>query len=1078
MLKSNLRQGKRYLLPLLLLNLMLGGCPGGSSPDSPFTDAGSNGTQVTPQPSLTQEQSEEAGQDAGGNTPLGSDSKLVLEGSVGDGPIIQAEVTISDRSGAVIATIYSDDHANYTLDIEAKPVYPLLITVRGGTDIITNRQPDFTLVSFALDPSISTANINPFSTLIAKIAEKLPGGLTVDNIQAATQTVSTQFGFGLDAKLVQDPITTPLNETNAAVVVKASEAFGETLRRVEQALGAQQNIEDILDAISSDLIDGVMDGRGPAADARVAAATTVVSAQVLTETLSNHLYVDGYDAASRMDLAVNVTQPEADILAGDVVITNAMLTNARRTLAAAMVLASSTELETLRTALDSLTAGVLAKDVETILPEGTSSALDSAIVQLGTATEGELGSVNSLARIEAQTIQQSSSANGLVVIEAENYATNIKQGDNEWKPTSPAGHSGVGAVEAVPNLGIVNNDNYLTQSPRLDYRVNFVHAGTHYVWIRALAPTGDDNSIHVGLDEARVATSNRINFRNPASVWAWSNFTMSDQVALIEIEKAGAHTISVWMREDGITFDKLLLTTDASYNPGAGSGDSEGDSGSGGSGVTTGGGGSTGGVSTGGGTGDSTGEASTDGANTNGASTDGPNTDGGGTTGGGIVSQVGLLRVSPSNPSYFEDTSTGKAVYLVGTDNFRALQDWTSAGVGKFNYEGFLDYLQSYNHNFLRMWSWEHFHSNESGNRHDVLPPHVFERTGPGSASDGKPRFDLTKPSQPYFDRLRERVISAGRRGIWVNIMLFQGFSLSEAEWGGHPFNQSNNINGVNGDDNGDGDGYETHTLHNSDVTAAQERYVKKVVDSVHDLDNVLYEIANESQVESGQINSYGAQLEWQNHMVDLIHNYEQNTYGRKHPVGMTVLRNGDNQGLLNSHADWISPGGPGTEPAWQSNPPIADGRKVIIADTDHIHPDQRGGVGYHPWTWMILTRGHNINAVDGDGEVEDWFKPEDSRWMQDTSLYAARIHLARAKPSKTLCSTKFCLVNPGKEYLVYQPGSGSFTLQMQAGNYNYEWFDPDTHKVEQSGQISLGSGTESFNPPFGGHAVLFLQAL
>jgi uncharacterized membrane protein YgcG len=1062
MLKSNLPQKERYLLPLLLLTLMLAGCPGGSSP--------------------TQEQSKEAAQDAGGNTPLGSNSKLVLKGSVGDGPIIQAEVTISDRNGAVIATIYSDDHANYTLDIEAKPVYPLLITVKGGTDIISNRKPDFTLVSFALDPSISTANINPFSTLIAKIAEKLPGGLTVDNIQAATQTVFTQFGFGLDPKLVQDPITTPLNETNAAVVVKASEAFGETLRRVEQALGAQQNIEDVLDAISSDLVDGVMDGRGPAADARIAAATTVVSAQVLTESLSNHLYVDGYDAASRMDVAVNVTQPEANILTGDVVITNAMLTNARRTLVAAMVLASGAELETLRTALDSLTAGVLAKDVETILPEGTSSALDSVIVRLNTATEGEFGSINSHARIEALTIPQSASANGLVVIEAENYATNIKRGDNEWKPTSPAGHSGVGAVEAVPNLGIVNNDNYLTQSPRLDYKVNFVHAGTHYVWIRALAPTSGDNSIHVGLDGTQVATSDRINFRNPASVWAWSNLTMSDQVALVELEKAGTHTINVWMREDGITFDKLLLTTDASYNPGAESGGSEGDSGSGGSGGTTGGGGSTGGGTDDSADGTSTDGTSTDGTSTDGTSTDGTSTDetstdGGGTAGGGIVSQVGLLRVSPSNPSYFEDISTGKAVYLAGTDNFRALQDWTNAGVGKFDYEGFLDYLQSYGHNFLRMWAWEHFHSNESGYKYDVLPPHVYQRTGPGSATDGKPKFDLTKLDQAYFDRLRQRVIAAGERGVWVSIMLFQGFSLSTTEWGGHPFNKSNNINGVNGDDNGDGDGYETHTLHNSGITAAQERYVKKVIDTVGDLDNVLYEIANESQVERGQVNSYDAQLKWQNHMVDLIHNYEQNTYGRKHPVGMTVLRKGDNAGLFNSHADWISPGGPGTEPAWQSNPPIADGRKVVIADTDHIHPDQ-SSTGYHRWTWMILTRGHNINAVDGDGEGEDWFKPEDSRWVQDTSLYAARIDLAQAKPSKTLCSTKFCLVNPGKEYLVFQPGSGNFTLQMQAGNYNYEWFDPDTHKVEQSGRIDLDSGTESFNPPFGGHAVLFLQAL
>ena len=39
----------------------------------------------------------------------------------------------------------------------------------------------------------------------------------------------------------------------------------------------------------------------------------------------------------------------------------------------------------------------------------------------------------------------------------------------------------------------------------------------------------------------------------------------------------------------------------------------------------------------------------------------------------------------------------------------------------------------------------------------------------------------------------------------------------------------------------------EVHTLGDPRILAAQERYVRKVVDTVNGYDNVLYEIANES---------------------------------------------------------------------------------------------------------------------------------------------------------------------------------------------------------------------------------------
>lgn len=439
-----------------------------------------------------------------------------------------------------------------------------------------------------------------------------------------------------------------------------------------------------------------------------------------------------------------------------------------------------------------------------------------------------------------------------------------------------------------------------------------------------------------------------------------------------------------------------------------------------------------------------------------------------------------ILRVHPTNPRYFTNGS-GEAIYLAGVDNFRALQDWNAKGVGTFDYQEFLDYLQSYNHNFLRMWTWEHVYEHDydegdyCGDYFNIYPPHVWKRTGPGTAIDGLLKFDLTKLDQGYFDRLRSRVVDAGNHNIYVAFMFFQRFSLGQYEWIGHPYNSANNINGINGDADGDGEGYETHTLSNSGITAIQEAYVKKVIDTLWDLDNVLYEVANEPFVEEGEINSLDAIVDWQYHIINLIHDYELENYGRQHPVGLTADAPLIHPSLFASPAEYVSPASSYAGSEWRLDPPVATGNKVIIADTDHIHPDR--GPGYHPWLWMCLTRGHSVNAVDGDGEVEDWFSAEDSRVMRDTWSYANKMNLSSMIPSDSSshCSTKYCLRNPGQEYLIYQPDAGSFTVDLVARDYSYEWFNPDTGSVSETGDISASGGSQSFTPPFSGDAVLYL---
>ncbi|MHC4742063.1 MAG: hypothetical protein ACYS8Z_09140, partial [Planctomycetota bacterium] len=195
---------------------------------------------------------------------------------------------------------------------------------------------------------------------------------------------------------------------------------------------------------------------------------------------------------------------------------------------------------------------------------------------------------------------------------------------------------------------------------------------------------------------------------------------------------------------------------------------------------------------------------------------------------------MGPLRVHPENPRYFQNSATGKVVYLTGSHTWANLVDiGPSDPPPKFDFDKCLKWMSKLNHNFIRLWTWELATWNTTANREHKIhtcAPQPWLRTGPGKALDGKPKFDLEKFNPEYFDRLKTRIGAAKKQGVYVSVMLFEGWGLqfSKGAWEGHPFNPKDNINGIDGDTNKDGKGVEIHTLGNKAVTAIQEAYVRK----------------------------------------------------------------------------------------------------------------------------------------------------------------------------------------------------------------------------------------------------------
>ncbi len=460
----------------------------------------------------------------------------------------------------------------------------------------------------------------------------------------------------------------------------------------------------------------------------------------------------------------------------------------------------------------------------------------------------------------------------------------------------------------------------------------------------------------------------------------------------------------------------------------------------------------------------------------------------------------GPLRPS-KNPNYFQDAS-GTPLILCGSQTWNTLQDWGTDGtVRPLDFDAFVGFLKSHGHNFTLLWCTElpRFHglpSTENSPPDFSVSPFPWQRTGPGLATDGKLKFDLTRFDQAYFDRLRARVQALSNAGIYAGVYFFTGEWLLRfrCETDGYPFSGPNNVNTVD-------DGYRggsaatavssvTMTAPN-EITHFQDAYVKKTIDTLNDLPNVLWIVSEEAPAKSTW---------WNNHLIALAREYEK---GKRfqHPIGYGALEKPPDALLYDSDADWVAPS------AWVS-PVRSCGTgtpacKVNVNDSDHSYfgmwnetPQKNRN-----YAWQNFMNGNQVLFMDPylvyyprqkrnlciTPEQGIGRKP-DPRWENFRSnlgyilQYSRRLNLANVTPKSELSTTKHCLAQTppvGAEYLVYAPAGGSFKVDLSAmltsRMLEVEWFDPATGRTISRPPIAAGSASHSFSPPFSGDAVLYL---
>jgi len=461
----------------------------------------------------------------------------------------------------------------------------------------------------------------------------------------------------------------------------------------------------------------------------------------------------------------------------------------------------------------------------------------------------------------------------------------------------------------------------------------------------------------------------------------------------------------------------------------------------------------------------------------------------------------GPLRQS-RNPNYFEDAS-GNPLILCGSQTWNTLQDWGSNGtVQKLDFNAFVSFLKAHNHNFTLLWSVElpKFHNlptTETSPPDITVSPFPWKRTGPGLATDGGLKFDLTKFNQAYFDQLRARVQALNSAGIYAGVYLFS------AEWllrfrsatDGYPFSGDNNVNGVDdgyrGESNATTVAAITMTAPNT-ITDFQDAFVKKTVNTLNDLPNVLWIVSQEAPESSAW---------WNNHLISFIRAYEK---GKRyqHPIGFgTFDNNANDPTIYNTNADWVAP-------TARISPVRSCGTgkptcKVNINDSDHSYwecwndsPQENRN-----YVWQNFTNGNQVLFMDPylvyyprqkrnmvDAPINGIGHAPDARWDNFRNnlgyilKYSRKLNLDKVTPQKDISSTGYCLAQiaaTGAEYLVYAPSGGQFTVDLSAmpsqRKLAVEWFNPATGTTTSQSPIAAGSSSQQFSPPFSGDAVLYL---
>ena len=399
---------------------------------------------------------------------------------------------------------------------------------------------------------------------------------------------------------------------------------------------------------------------------------------------------------------------------------------------------------------------------------------------------------------------------------------------------------------------------------------------------------------------------------------------------------------------------------------------------------------------------------------------------------------AGYLRIHPSNPHYFLETTAGKAVLVIGHGS--SVPEWASYD----DNVGISDY-KAHRIGWVRVW---HF---GSWGGSDTVWPWAF--SGTGGAYYGGYKVDLNTWNPAYWTRLNGSMSLLNAGGIYGEIMLFERCCMSPDgidRWGGNPWARDNNINSLETPyaappNDGTPDFYQWSTKPN--LRNQQERCVRKMIDETIANPNVIYEVENEHW-DSPSIG-------WADHYAQFVKDYIATNYpgsprlvsysSIESQAGLDACYSVSSIDVINQHYGPEPESNPSIvntylEPRWSYNKAInVDEFGNFLTDVNILREI----------CWTIITSGGNFHIEDADDAI-CYTVIENIR----SFLALSGWDFIHAAPNKNLITSGggYCMAQPGVEYVCYFPSGGSKTINLSAGTYRAEWWNPRTGGRRRNG--------------------------
>jgi hypothetical protein len=422
------------------------------------------------------------------------------------------------------------------------------------------------------------------------------------------------------------------------------------------------------------------------------------------------------------------------------------------------------------------------------------------------------------------------------------------------------------------------------------------------------------------------------------------------------------------------------------------------------------------------------------------------------------------IRLHPDNPHYFLWRDQPTVLITAGEHYGAALNR-------SFDYVRYLDELKKHNFNLTRVFSGTYRELpgtfNITGN---TLAPPEDKFLCPWSRVSAVGKFDLTKWDSTYFARVKDLLQKAGERGIVVELVLFCTM-YDDTLWHASPMNIRNNVNGA-------GDVSRAQVFDGADkkLLAIQTELARKLATELNGFDNLYFEICNEPY-ERG-----GLTRDWNDKIATAIVEAES-TLPNKHliaqgfpPVNEPIRDLNPNISILNFHAT--------SSKSVRFNYHL--NKAIAFDETGGEQSDRRyrvdgwdfivgGGAVYDHLDFSFTTSQPDGSAFPLPAGTPGGGGPEIRRQLQILKRFIESFDFIPMKPADDVIKTPAqsgqairVLAENGKAYALHIAGGASarFDMELPAGNYNAEWLNTKSGKIEKTDRFAHQSGLKQFNSP------------